>query len=69
MTYERREEKRSRYATPALLTARGLAYHARFAFFEQYSATCRAIGKIYFSLLAFIYTDLTFLFFLNSQNI
>ena len=66
-------EKRSRYATPALHTAPGLAYHARFAFFlpffEQYSTTCRAIGKIYFSILAFIYTDLTFLFFLNSQNI
>ena len=34
VTYERREEMRSRYATPALLTARGLAYHARFAFFR-----------------------------------
>ena len=55
---------------PALLTARGLAYHARtlmlFCVFEQglqsYTATCRATGKICFSLLAFIYTDLTFLF-------
>lgn len=55
------------HITLALFCILPSVFQARLA--SYCTATCRAIGKIYFSRLAFIYTDLTFLFFLNSQSI